>query len=114
MKGKKKCPLCGAEAGPRLKVCGGWQCGHVFAVKRKGPSRRKRTPLTEVENPHENLTENPPPTVGVSSRDALDTFIEQLQAARDASDRTGGCYSAFLHHKTGILQVDVWSGMVLR
>ena len=65
-----------------------------------------------VEKPFEALTEHPSEVIGVSDREALDSFIEQLKDCRDRSDHEGGCYSAFLHCKGGhTLQVEVWLSM---
>lgn len=112
MRGKKQCPQCGALVGPRLAVC---QCGHEFTFKAgKTPIHRKAKAIPS-EKPHENLTDNPSDIIGVDDREALDSFIEQLQACRGDSNRTGGCYSAFLHCKGGhIIQVEVWLPMKLR
>ena len=51
--------------------------------------------------------------MGINDREALDSLIEQLQACREASDNNGGCYSAFVHHKTGTIQIEVWLKMRL-
>ena len=94
-KGFKQCPKCNVQVGPRLRIC---ECGHTFVPK----GRRV---------PAENPTGNPPPVVSIKDREALKTFINQLKAAYTKSDRAGGCYAAFLHHRHGVLQVDVWLEM---
>ena len=105
-KGKKSCPKCYKLCGPRLAKC---ECGHEFEFQPGRAPKRKRTALSlPVEKPFEALTENPPEVVGISDREALDSFIQQLRDCRDRSDHEGGCYSAFLHHKHGDLQVEVW------
>ena len=105
-KGKKSCPECNALVGPRLAVC---ECGHKFAFK---PGKKKASHMPPVEKPFEALTENPSEVVGINDREALNSFIEQLQACRTESNNTGGCYSAFLHCKGGhTMQVEIWLKM---
>ena len=111
-KGKKTCPECSAELGVRTKIC---SCGHEFAFKHTGARLKKGPPTPpRSEKPFENLTENPPEVVGINDRVALESFIEQLQACGSNSDNTGGCYSAFLHHRNGVLQVEVGFPLRLR
>jgi len=111
-RGHKTCPECHAEVGPRTKTC---NCGYEFIFKPgKGPKRKRKALALPVEKPFEALTENPSETVGIRDREALDSFIEQLQECRINSNREGGCYNAFLHHDKGTLQVEVWLSMVLR
>ena len=111
-RGRKSCPECHALCGPRLATC---ECGHKFLFKAgKAPNTIGKPPKAkseEVKEPFEKLTENPIEVIGVSDRQALDTFIEQLKACRDDSNRNCGCYSAFLRHKHGRLQVEVWFGI---
>ena len=103
-RGKKTCPECQAEVGPRTAEC---ECGYVFPfAKGKAPKGRKPKP-PQVEKPFEALTEDPSEVIGVTDREALDSFIDQLQTCRDESRNTGGVYSAFLHHRTGTLRVEV-------
>ena len=110
-RGKKSCPECHASVGPRLAVC---ECGHKFTFKQgKAPKRKREALSLPVEKPFEALTPEPSEVVGISDREALKSFIEQIQACQKDSNRTGGCYSAFLHHKQGTLQVEVWLDMVL-
>lgn len=100
--------------GPRLRVC---ECGYEFTFKQgKAPkAKRKRVAeLSQVEEPFEALTENPSEIIGINNREALQSFIEQLQTCQKESDHTGGAYSAFLHHEHGTLQVQVWFKMILR
>ena len=105
-RGKKICPKCQAEVGPRLRVC---DCGHEFPFK--GKTTRKRQ---SVEHPFEALTEKPSDVIGVADRGELKAFIGQLQTCYDDSNRSGGCYSAFLRHKKGTLQIEVWLEMRLK
>lgn len=112
-RGHKVCPGCQAEVGPRTKTC---VCGHEFTFKQGKTPKKKREALQlpPTEKPFEALTENPSEVVGISDREALKSFIKQLQACYENSNRNGGCYSSFLHHKVGTLQVDVWLSMRLR
>jgi len=111
-RGKKTCPECNAQVGPRLAVC---ECGFEFTFKHgKSPKRSKAPKAIPVEKPFEALTENPVEVVGVKDRSELADFINQLQTCFKDSDRQGGCYSAFLHHQTGTLQVEVWFEMRLK
>ena len=106
-RGKKICPECNAQVGPRLAVCG---CGHAFTFKQgKGP-KAKRVRTAELAVPSETptkLTVSPSEVVGLSDREALDSFIEQIKACRRDSAFNGGCYSCFLHHKQGVLQIEI-------
>jgi hypothetical protein len=111
-RGHKTCPKCQIEVGPRTKICP--QCKHEFVFgPGKAPSRKTRNRAVPVEKPFEALTENPSEIIGVNDREALDSFITQLQSCRADSNRGGGCYSAFLHHKHGTLQVEIWFTMEL-
>lgn len=113
-RGKKTCPKCQAEVGPRLAVC---ECGHEFEFKHgKAPrAKRERLAMPQIEKPFEALTPDPSEVVGVCDREALDSFIEQLQTCRDDSLGNGGCYSAFLHCKGGhVIQVEVWLSVEAR
>ena len=110
-RGKKSCPKCNASVGPRLRVC---ECGHEFAFKQGSPSRRKPPAIPGREKPREDLSDDPSTVVGVTDRDELREFIQQLQSCYDRSHANGGGYSAFLHHKTGKLEVDVCLEMKLR
>ena len=111
-RGKKQCPKCEALVGPRLAVC---ECGHEFTFEQgKAPTGKQKARATQVEKPFENLTENASEVLGVNDRDALRSFIEQLQSCQADSNRTGGCYSAFLHHKHGTTQIEVWLPLRLR
>lgn len=113
-RGKKQCPQCNALVGPRLRVC---ECGHEFTFKPgKAPKAKQKriAEIPQVEKPFEALTENPSETVGIKDRESLRSFIEQLQTCSANSDGTGGCYSAFLHHEHGTLEVQVWFPMVLK
>ena len=121
-RGKKQCPKCQAEVGPRLRKC---ECGHEFEFKigkepkaqRKAsplalppvgePVKRKPPKLHAIENPLEGLTDDPPSIVAVTDRDELKAFIGQLKSAYERSDNNGGGYGAFLHHKSGTLHVNV-------
>ena len=103
-RGKKSCPECQALVGPRLRVC---ECGFEFVFKPGKAPKKPRVKLS-LDKPHEKLTENPSEVVGISDRDALDSFIEQLKDCRNSSSRAGGCYTSFLHHKQGTLAVEVW------
>ena len=109
-RGKKSCPECHASVGPRLAVC---ECGHEFTFKQGKAPKAKRAALT-LERPPEALTENPSEIVGTGDRDALQSFINQIQECYVNSDHNGGCYSAFLHHKNGTLQVQVQLSMRLK
>ena len=118
-RGKKTCPQCNASVGPRLRVC---ECGHEFAFKQKietqGPVRDLTSAETPVRLPPkippkasvvpvEKLSDDPPKIVAITDRQELTAFIAQLQDSYTKSDRSGGGYSAFLHHKHGTLQVHV-------
>lgn len=113
-RGKKSCPKCNALVGPRLRVCA---CGHAFAFKSKAeveaPLRpppklpRKDSRPPQVEKPFENLSDDLPKVIVVTDRDEVRAFIQQLKSCYDRSNANGGGYAAFLHHKTGKLQVDV-------
>jgi hypothetical protein len=112
-RGKKSCPECHALVGPRLAVC---ECGYKFAFKQgKAPKRKREAlPLPPGKKPFEALTENPSEVVGISDREALKSFIRQLESCYTDSNRNAGCYSAFLHHKHGTLQVEVALEMRLK
>ncbi len=97
-RGKKTCPECEAEWGPRTKVC---ECGHEFSFN--APKGKKKAPKTEPAT----LTEEASIVVGIGDREDLNNFIDQLRAADSSSRQNGGMYSAFLHHKKGVLQVEV-------
>lgn len=105
-RGKKICPECNAAVGPRLAVC---ECGHEFAFKAgKGP-KAKRVRTAELAVPGEKPAEptpDPSEVVSVNDREALNSFIEQIKDCRENA-RKGGVYSAFLHHKLGIIQIEV-------
>ena len=101
-RGKKSCPECHAPVGPRLRKC---ECGHEFEFK-SGVSKASR--VERVEKPHKNLTENASEVIGIRDREALDSFIDQLNRCRSDSVQRGGCYSAFLHHEHGVVRVEVW------
>ncbi len=113
-RGHKTCPECNAQVGPRTKKC---SCGHEFVFKPgKAPrAKRGRLELPQVEKPFEALTETPSEVVGIDDREALDSFIEQLQACREDSLGNGGCYSAFLHCKGDhTIQVEVYLSVEAR
>ncbi len=111
-RGKKTCPECNASVGPRLGTC---ECGHKFAFKQGSEPKRKREALKlPADREPEALTENPSEVIGVKDRDALRSFIEQLRSCQGDSNGNGGCYSAFLHHDHGVLQVRVQFTMRLR
>ena len=111
-RGKKTCPSCKAEVGPRLAVC---ECGHEFAFKSgKKPGGRQTPRSVPVEKPFENLTEEPTEILGIDNRSALRSFIEQLEACESDSNRTGGCYSAFAHCRGDhTIQIEVYLPMRL-
>lgn len=113
-RGKKICPECGAPTGPRTTVC---QCGHHFQfAEGKAPKtcKTKATRPPEQDKLSPGVTaEDAPEIVQISDRQALDSFIESLKMCRTDSNRNGGCFSAFLHHKHGTLQVEVWVPLVL-
>ena len=114
-RGKKSCPQCKVLVGPRLKVC---QCGFEFTFKQKVEPRPPvrlppRVPPKippKVEPSDEATPSNDPPEkiqVTITDRDELKQFIAQLKSCYARSDYNGGGYAAFLHHKQGVLQVDV-------
>ena len=111
-RGKKSCPECHAEVGPRLAVC---ECGFEFTFNQgKAPGKRKAPRPPKVGTPHEPTEDDEVPAiVSAGDRGELDSFIAQLQACRDESNRSGGCYSAFLRHKFGTLKVEVYFPMRL-
>lgn len=115
-RGFKSCLKCHKSVGPRTKVC---ECGHNFTFKpgkepkapnvpsRVPPHIPKRGSPPQVKKPLENLSDDPPKVIAVTDRDEVQEFIQQLKSCYERSHRNGGGYSAFLHHKTGTLQVDV-------
>ena len=103
-KGKKSCPKCNASVGPRLQVC---ECGYEFVFKQSSPLQREPPAIPGREKPREDLSDNPSIVVGVTDRDDLRSFIQQLQSCYDRSNANGGGYSAFLSHKHGKLEIDV-------
>ncbi len=123
-RGKKTCPDCEASVGPRLKVC---ECGYEFTFKqtkakdpvppmpmvpRSSPPRRtppRRSPPTRKSTPPVAEQKGPVSKCPIRIRDKamLDDFIEELKSCRADSTRNGGCYSAFLHHNAGIIQVEI-------
>lgn len=115
-KGKKKekeCPDCGLVVAIDRAEC---DCSFKFASGGNEPPWDKPTPRPpkkkgappRIEKPFEGLTASPAEVVGTRDREALDSFIKQLQACYKHSDYSGGCYSAFLHHRHGTLRVEVW------
>lgn len=114
-RGKKTCPKCQASVGPRLAIC---ECGHEFTFKQGKAPGQKRKRIAQLalltEKPFEALTENPDTAIGVNDREAFDSFMDQMRACKENSNHTGGCYSAFLHHRHGVLQVEVWFPMRLK
>ncbi len=107
-KGLKTCPQCQNSVGPRTITC---RCGHEFTTVVKKPKAACRA--TEVETPTAT-SETAPEIVCVSDEGALTTFIKRLKGAASVSKGTGGCYSAFLHHKYGVLQVEVYFPLQLK
>ncbi len=106
-RGKKICPECNAAVGPRLAVC---ECGYAFTFKTGKAPKAQRVRTAELAVPGEKpaeLTVNPSEVVGLSDPGTLDSFIKQIKACREDSARNGGCYSCFLHHKQGILQIEI-------
>ena len=105
-RGKKICPECNAQVGPRLAVCG---CGHAFTFKQgKGP-KAKRVRTAELAVPSDEPSEpspDPSEVVSVNDRETLDSFITQIQDCRENAKK-GGVYSAFLHHKFGVIQIEI-------
>ena len=105
-RGKKICPECNAAVGPRLAVCG---CGYAFTFKQgKGP-KAKRVRTAELAVPSDEPVEpspDPSEIVSVNDREALDSFIKQIKDCRDRANG-GGVYSGFLHHKSGVIQIEV-------
>ena len=102
--GKKECKECGKLVGPRTKVCP--ECGCKFVFKTGSQSKKikgvKQAGFSPPQRPATSVV------VGVNDREALDTFLAQLRACRDDSNRNGGCYSAFLHCRAGdCVQVEV-------
>ena len=75
------------------------------------PRRGKKGAPPRIEKPFEGLSESPATVIGITDREALDSFLKQLQDCRSHSDLSGGCYSAFLHHRHGTLRVEVWLTM---
>lgn len=71
------------------------------------PPKKKGAP-PQVKKPFEGLTVDPVEVVGIRDREALKSFIDQLQKCYKHSDYSGGCYSAFFHHRHGTLRVEVW------
>lgn len=105
-RGRKICPECNTAVGPRLAVC---ECGHAFTFKRGKEPKAKRVRTAELAVPSEEptkLTPDPSEVVGVNDREALDSFIAQMEDCRENAKK-GGVYSAFLHHKTGVIQVEI-------
>ena len=117
-RGKKSCPKCNAFVGPRLKVCA---CGYEFEFKQKAESRPpvrlppkipSKVEPSEDATPSADLPEKI--SVTITDRDELKQFIAQLKSCYTRSDHNGGGYAAFLHHKQGVLQVDVCLQMRIR
>ena len=109
-KGKKTCPECGAEVGCRLRVC---ECDFKFPIKdHKQPS--KKTANQPVQKEVSEATEIAPEIVCVSDPDALKRFVAQIKEAAYSARHHGGVYSAFLHHKHGVVQVEVYFPLQLR
>lgn len=113
-RGKKSCPECHGMCGPRLRIC---TCGHEFAFKQKVKSRppvqlSPRIPpkipaKVTLRSDDTTPSNDPPKVIVVIDRDEVQEFLQQLKSCYDRSHHNGGGYSAFLHHKTGTLQVDV-------
>lgn len=105
-KGKKQCPECKAYVGPRLATC---ECGHAFTFKAGKEPKAKRVRTAELAVPGEKPVEpspDPSEVVSVNDPEALDSFIKQIKDCREHANG-GGCYSAFLHHKLGVIQIEV-------
>ena len=97
-RGKKTCPECGAVSGVRLRTC---PCGHEFPMKKAKPKVQRvepteDSPTTEIE------------AVRIKDPQTLREFLGQLRECAKSSLANGGMYSAFLHHDTGCVQVQVW------
>jgi len=97
-RGKKTCPKCGRMSGARLGTCP--NCGHVFTVRKKpkpgATIPTEDSPTTEIE------------AVRIKDPQVLRGFLGQLRECAKSSLANGGMYSAFLHHDTGCVQVQVW------
>ena len=126
-RGKKTCPKCGAEVGPRLKVCA---CGHEFVFK----NTTMRTAKNNVDTPTPHVPPRVPPRVPpkpkpkpkvdsaegadkncqiilikATDREAVGKFIADLKLCSVQSRRQGGAYSAFLRLPgKQKLQIEVW------
>lgn len=110
-KGRKTCPDCDAEVGCRKKSCG---CGYEFPIKSSGGKRSvKQNQAVETDSTPVDQAVTPE-IVCVNDEQAIDPFIAQLKDAAVGSKRTGGAYSAFLHHRDGTLQVEVGFPMRLK
>ncbi len=114
-RGKKTCPKCEALTGPRTAVC---PCGHEFLFKPgKVPATRKAKAPRPVRTDglSQGVTaEDIPEIIQMADREAVDSLIEQLKMCRTDADRNGGCFSTFLHHEHGTLQIEVWFPMRLK
>lgn len=115
-RGKKSCPQCNASVGPRLRIC---QCGYEFAFKQKAESTAPRRSPPKIpskvalRSDDATPSDDPPKVIVVTDRDEVQGFIQQLKSCYDRSNRGGGGYSSFLHHKYGTLQIDVCLEMIL-
>ena len=99
-RGFKVCPECEAQLGPRTKVC---ECGHEFAF---AAACRKRASKATATTPSV-LTRDPSEVIRVTDPSDVAGLIEQLKACHEAGLQTGGCYSAFIPHKRGKLQIEM-------
>lgn len=110
---RKRCPKCDTVTLASTAKC---ECGHKFISGGADPPWDKKTPRPpkkkgappKIAKPFEGLTASPAEVVGIQDREALKSFIKQLQECYKHSDYSGGCYSAFLHHRHGTLRVEVW------
>lgn len=121
-RGKKECPECGELLGPRTKECP--KCEHKFAIKTGGSSRRKppprrraqppRPPEADADTPIPVSEQTPCETISdvrirvkLTSQDEAKAFLDQLRDAVAKALHGGGVYAAFLHCKTGVVEIDV-------
>lgn len=123
-RGVKTCPQCGTTCGPRTRQCSAAACDHQYPIKGKTsspPADRPSPGPPSIGPPSLSKPSGPPsiplkvkPTVEpgdapvvITDREKLNEFIEQLKSCSKRSNHNGGGYSCFLHHKNGVLQIDV-------
>jgi len=87
----KLCPKCREEHGPRKKNC---ECGYSFAAVQASTIPKRNHP-------------SPPTMVTMNDPRQIRALIDGLRQSLEYAQRSGGCYTAFAHHKLGVIGIQV-------